>query len=150
MTEHRHVDALAEAIRTAAGEMAGVPVVAGTMSAEPRDRWTGAIAVAIDLQSARFSRLDFLFPEPTATALATRILVEAPIEVSADLVRDCLCEFANVVAGQAKSLLAETPLAFTFSLPRVAEAAPMPSSPDCEEPAMVFESEIGAWAARWV
>jgi chemotaxis protein CheX len=36
-----------------------------------------------------------------------------------DLVWDCVAEIANVIAGQAKALLAGTPHHFSFSLPRV-------------------------------
>jgi chemotaxis protein CheX len=52
-------------------------------------------------------------------SLAGRALAGVTEELTEDIVRDCLGEIANVVAGQAKALLAGTPYHFTFSTPTV-------------------------------
>ena len=40
-------------------------------------------------------------------------------ELDENLIRDCMGEIANVVTGQAKAMLAETPYGFAFSLPPI-------------------------------
>jgi chemotaxis protein CheX len=59
------------------------------------------------------------FPERTAAFLARQMLAGVTAEVDNQLIRDCVAEIGNVVAGQAKALLAGTPFHFAFSLPRV-------------------------------
>jgi CheY-specific phosphatase CheX len=74
------------------------------------------------------------FPNRTAAALGGRILTGIANEVHENLIRDCMGEIANVVAGQSKALLAETPHRFIFSLPPIvmnAEEFHPPSNLDC-------------------
>jgi hypothetical protein len=59
-------------------------------------------------------------------------------------------EIANVVAGQAKALLASTPYEFTFSLPRVAVGASSEFDPglgfNCRN--VIAGSELGKFALQ--
>lgn len=136
------VDALVAAVRTALGEMAGVGDVGHSEGQLPFDDAPGQVRVTVGLQSAALAQLVFQFPKSTAGALSDRILAETPPDVRAGLVNDCLCEFANVVAGQAKALLAETPFALTFSLPQIVNELPPRSTADVLS--IRFESELGA------
>jgi CheY-specific phosphatase CheX len=80
------------------------------------------------------------FPAVTATALAARVLCDAAIEPDADLARVCLGEIANIVAGQAKALLAGTPLHFSLSAPAFDQKIASRSVP-CV--AMHFDCDLG-------
>ena len=56
---------------------------------------------------------------PTALELTSRVLQEVGDSADGGIVRDCAGELANVIAGQAKTLLFGTPYHFTFSLPSI-------------------------------
>jgi CheY-specific phosphatase CheX len=84
------------------------------------------IRVEVGLESAVASLLVLSFPHRTAAALAGQILAGATDTVDESLMRDCIGEIGNVgnvVAGQAKALLAGTPYRFAFSLPEVLAGA---------------------------
>ena len=102
----------------ALGEMAGVEVGVRDVHREALDGSVDDIAVVVDLTSARQGRMALIFPRHTAAALARRVLTGLAEELDEAMIRDCLGEIANVVAGQAKALLADTPYRFTVSLPR--------------------------------
>ena len=63
------------------------------------------------------------FPAQTAAALAGRVLAEVAQAPDDDLVRDCMGELANVIAGQAKTLLAETPYQLLLATPSILSGA---------------------------
>jgi len=133
-------DALVAAVSTAIGEMAGVNVGAHLLDAMIASSSFADITVAVELQSSKLASIAFNFPAHTATALAERILSGTQVQVSNDLTMDCLCEFANVVTGQVKTLLAGTPYDFTFFVPTIADAGWRLHT---EQTVVIFESEIG-------
>ena len=138
------------ATRAALGEMAGAEPVVRALYHKPMTHAMGDIAAVIRLGSAAGEgSLVLGFPQPTATALARRILVDAAKSVEEDLVRDCVGEIANVVAGQAKALLAERPVRFEFRLPQTvvnaAEFQP-PEGLDCL--VVVFGCDQGEFALQ--
>ncbi len=79
----------------------------------------GAIRAVLPLTSATLEALVLSVPAETAAHLARRILAETGESVDDALVRDCLGETINVIAGQAKALLHGTPYQFTFATPQV-------------------------------
>ena len=90
------------------------------------------------------------FPAATATALARRVLAEAAPAPDDDLVRDCLGELANVVAGQAKTLLADTPFQLVLATPSVLSRAGLGvgSRPGTDGLVVVFGSDAGDFALQ--
>ncbi|QDU21974.1 chemotaxis protein CheX [Urbifossiella limnaea] len=74
-----------------------------------------AAALRLDVGAGWWAAL--AFPYATAAALARRVLAGVADEPDAALVRDCVAEFLNVAAGQAKTLLYGTPHHFTFATP---------------------------------
>jgi CheY-specific phosphatase CheX len=84
----------------------------------PVDTTIGEVSVAMCL-SGTVGTLVLGFSKAMAAALAQRILPNVPEAAEEDMQYDCLGEIANVVAGQAKALLAETPYRFSFSTPSV-------------------------------
>jgi chemotaxis protein CheX len=107
------------ATRAALGEMAGADVVVRAVRRNPVNRGSGDVAVVLQLTCATDAILVLSFPRRTATALARRMLAGVSAHVDDELIRECAAEIGNVVAGQAKALLAGTPYHFVFSLPEV-------------------------------
>jgi chemotaxis protein CheX len=113
------VEPFITATRTALGEMATTEVAVRAVCQISSHPAPGDISVAIRLTSATEAWLVLSFPERTAAILSSRILTGVTENVDHQLLRDCVAEIGNVVAGQAKALLAGTPFHFAFSLPRV-------------------------------
>lgn len=107
------------ATQTALGEMAGTEVAVRAMYRSTRIDAPADIRVALKLASASTQLMILAFPEATATSLAWRMLAGTNDAIDDPLIRDCAGETANVIAGQAKALLAETPRRFTFSVPEI-------------------------------
>jgi chemotaxis protein CheX len=107
------------ATRTALGEMANAEVVVRELSHGSCDLAMGCISTLMRLEFATPGCLLLIFPKPTAANLAKRMLADVPTELDEQLICDCVGEIGNVVAGQAKTLLAGTPYCFTFSLPQI-------------------------------
>jgi len=119
------VEAFSSAVPFALREMAGVEaVVRDARQATSTDSLEGLSAAIRLTAAAGESRLTLSLPEATAKELARRILTETTDQVSTDLVRDCVGEVANVVAGQAKALLVGRPGHFTLSTPAVRAEGP--------------------------
>src|SRR5262245_33078000 len=111
------------ATRVALGEMASNDVVLQALYQETRHHHWGDIAAVLELKSETEGFLILSFPARTAAALAGRILAEVTTERDENLFGDCVGELANVVAGQAKALLADTPYRFAFFTPKVVVGA---------------------------
>ena len=79
----------------------------------------GDISALLTLTSANQGTIVLSFPQRTAAALAREILAGVTEVIDDNLIRDCVGEIANVVAGQAKAMLAGTPYQFTFSVPTI-------------------------------
>jgi chemotaxis protein CheX len=107
------------AVGAALGEMAGVEVIVRSVFSKASDEPSGGISAVLELRSTVAGPLVLSFPARTASALASRILAGVTGEIDAGLIRDCVGEIANVIAGQAKALLAETVYRFAFAIPRV-------------------------------
>lgn len=137
------------ATRAALAEMAGIDVVVRSTCQNSNDRAAGDMAVILRLTSATEAFLVLSFPERTAAALARRMLAGVSAEVDEQLIRECIGEVGNVIAGQAKALQAGTPRHFSFSLPEVVSSAndfQPPSGLDCL--AVDFMSDQGAFVLQ--
>ena len=113
------VEPFITAARVALGEMAATELAVRAVYQAALPHTLGDIAAVLGLQSATEGFLVLGFPRRTAEALAGRILAGVKDEVDENLIRDCVGEMGNVVAGQAKAILADTPYRFSFSLPEV-------------------------------
>jgi chemotaxis protein CheX len=100
-------------------EMAGTEVVARSVHETALNNSLTDISAAVHLTSTTDGFLVVSFPERSAYAVARRVLDGVTTELDESMIRDCVGEIANVVAGQAKALLAETPFHFVFSMPKV-------------------------------
>ena len=100
-------------------EMAQTTADARDLYATATPRPAGDVTVVLDLTPTPGAMLVLDFPGPTASALADRVLAEAGGVADDAMVRDCMGEITNVIAGQAKAMLHGTPHRFAFSTPRV-------------------------------
>jgi chemotaxis protein CheX len=108
-----------EATRAALAEMAATDVVVRGITRADRFQAQGDVLAVVQLASTTDGYLALGFPRRTATGLAERVFAGVLQTVDEELLCDCMGEIANVIAGQAKTLLAATPYQFTFTLPRV-------------------------------
>jgi CheY-specific phosphatase CheX len=83
-----------------------------------------AVIATIELLRESPGKLSFVLSESTAAALAARYL-PAGITVTAEMVDDVAGEFANVIAGQAKTMLKGTHYHFRQSTPAVTRGKPL-------------------------
>jgi chemotaxis protein CheX len=133
----------------ALSEMVGTEVVVRAVYQKTMDHALGDLAAVIGLRSETEGSLVLAFPQQTAAALAGRILAEVTPEVDDSLIRDCVGEIANVVAGQAKAMLAEGPYRFVFCLPQiVVRAKDFQPRPGLDCLVAAFASDQGDFALQ--
>jgi chemotaxis protein CheX len=131
------VEAFAAAVPFALREMAEVEaVVRDVRPADAVDRPADLLAVIRLTAACGNGWLVMGFPQGTAAALTQRVLAEAADGAAPDMIRDCMGEVANVVAGQAKALLFGRPSHFTLSTPTVTTGGQT-------------ESGAGGWVIRF-
>jgi chemotaxis protein CheX len=142
---------LTEAVRATLQVMAGADAFVQRATPAPASGPPGDFAAVIGLRLAAGGLLALRFPAATAAALAGRVLAELGGPPDAEMARDCLGEVANVVAGQAKALLADTPHRFTFSTPRVLTGpeADLRPEPGAVGLALAFSSDVGEFALEF-
>lgn len=136
-TPHELVGAFATAVELTLREMAGAGATRDAAGA-----WSADVSAAIRLDGGASWWAALGLPSETAMALARRVLAGAGVEPDEGMVRDCLAEVLNVVAGQAKTLLYGTPYHFTFTTPT---ARPAGLAAGAE---VGFRSECGSFALR--
>jgi chemotaxis protein CheX len=107
------------ATTVALAEMASTEVAVREVHRGTLDDSLGDISAVVAITSVSEATLVLSFPRATAAAIAERVLADVQDERNDSLVGDCIGEIANVIAGQAKTMLAGTPHQLTFSLPRV-------------------------------
>lgn len=137
---------------TALSEMAATEAIFQQAIRAREIHFRGDVAAVIELESGGEKRLVLDFPQVTAAALTKRILDGVAAEIDDGLVRDCVGEIANVVAGQAKVLLAETPHHFSFSVPKVVfdGASNCDLAPDQACYMISFNSDVGEFTLQLV
>jgi chemotaxis protein CheX len=136
-------DAFTAAVEMALRELAGVEVVRrGTSRAVGGDGLDEvSVVLRLDGEAVRWAILSF--PAGTAAAVARRVLAEIAGEPDDGMIRDCVAEVLNVIAGQAKALLFGTPHHFLLSTPTALAAASIDLSE--ERAAVRFDSEAGGF-----
>jgi chemotaxis protein CheX len=108
-----------QATCTTLAEMAEVVANVREVYATSTPRCKGDVTVVLGLTPTPGAKLVLDFPGPTASALADRVLAEVGGTSDDALIRDCMGELTNVIAGQAKALLHGTSHAFAFSTPKI-------------------------------
>jgi chemotaxis protein CheX len=131
-------------------ELAQVEPVVRSVYRTALPRTLADISAVLGLTTDPGEVLVLSFPAPTAAALAGRVLAEVTTSPEDDLVRDCMGELANVIAGQAKTLLAETPYQLVLATPSIVSGAGLAvGSPlDIGSLVVVFGSDAGDFALQ--
>jgi chemotaxis protein CheX len=144
------VEPFAAAVAAVFAEMAGCSAIVGSVRREARCRTVGEVSAVLRLKSAGEAALVLSCPRPTARALAERVLAGVSEPLDEGMIADCVGELANVIAGQAKALLAGTPNHFTFSPPTVVAGAAQEVGVKDDEGSVVilFGSELGEFALQ--
>ncbi|MCI0457936.1 MAG: chemotaxis protein CheX [Gemmataceae bacterium] len=137
------VEPFSSAVSLTLSEMTGTEVAVRGVSRGPLPAELGDVTAVLELFGAPEGPLVLSFPARTASALAGRALAEVTSSPDEEMIRDCIGEFGNIVAGQAKALLFGTPHAFTFTTPTVT-AGPLPAAPPGRQFLMIaFVSDSG-------
>ncbi len=135
------LEAFTAATLTAFEELTRTPLAPG----EPDGDWTGPpadwVVAEIALLRTVEGRLWLAFPRPVLETLAGRFLAHEP-QPSPDLVEDAAGEFANVIAGQTKTMLQGTPYHFNISTPQIGPWRATPADEDIRL-ALPFDSDTG-------
>ena len=104
-------------------EMAGLEVGVRSVYQKTRYKMFGDISAVIGLMARTEGVMVISFPDHTALAITARILAGVTDDLSSDVVRDCIGEIANVIAGQARGILSNTPYQFAMSTPTIVSGA---------------------------
>jgi chemotaxis protein CheX len=129
--------------------MAGVEATVIGISEKTPHHAMGDIAAVIEIKSTPEGSLVISFAKPTAEALAGRILGDAMRVGDDNLMRDCVGEIANVIAGQAKALLSGSPYQLAFRLPQiVVTAQEFRIRPGLGALVIVFSCELGEFVLQ--
>jgi chemotaxis protein CheX len=112
------IEPLIAATCSVMSEMAGAELAIQSVQKKSSHQPLGDIAAVFELRSPPEGRLVLSFPKPTAEGLAAQIFRSANVQTDENLVRDCMGEIANVIAGQAKALLARMPHHLAFVMPQ--------------------------------
>jgi chemotaxis protein CheX len=118
------VNAFVAAVETALREMAGVEAVASPVHPARGANDFGDLSAVLRLTAGAAGCVVLSTTAAAADAVARRILADVIPEPGPEMVRDCLGEVANVVAGQAKAHLAGTEFHFRFATPTVVTGRP--------------------------
>ncbi len=134
----------AVAVAVTLREMAGVEAMVREAVPAPAAGGFGDVSAVLRLSTGGEGYMVLSLPAATAAALAARVLGDSGVALDAAMIRDCTGELANVIAGQAKTMLVGTPHHFTFSTPAVSEGDP--GLPDGERWVAAFASEAGEFS----
>jgi chemotaxis protein CheX len=132
------------------GELAQTELAVRSVYRTAQPRTLSDLSALLGLTAEGGEVLVLSFPKATASALARRILAAVTPAPDDDLIRDCMGEVANVIAGGAKTLLAETPYQLLLATPRIISGAgfEVGSRPGVEGLVVVFGSDAGEFALQ--
>lgn len=131
-------------------EMASVAISVHSVYQKSKYKMFGDISAVIGLIGPREGSLVLSFPMATAATVVGRILAGIAEDPDNDMIRDCVGEIANVIAGQAKGILAETKYQFCFSTPTIISGVghEIRHKPDMPCLVIAFGSEVGDFALQ--
>jgi chemotaxis protein CheX len=131
-------------------EMAQLDATVRSVYRKTNYKMFGDISAVIGLIAATEGAMVLSFPDATAVAIVKRVLGGIEDQPDTDIIRDCIGELANVIAGQAKGILANTSYEFGMSTPTVVAGAGHEIRHKPGMPCLViaFGSELGDFALQ--
>jgi chemotaxis protein CheX len=139
-----------EAVTGSIGEMTQVEPIIRDVRQTEFDKSLGDVWALVGSFPKSPDCLLLSVPMKTARAMAERVLADLKQPLDERMVLDCIGEMANVMAGQVKSLLANSPYHFSFTLPKVTLAADSQVLTHLGRSCLriTFDSEIGEFALQ--
>ena len=130
--------------------MAGIEPVVRAVYQKTHHKMFGDISAVIGLTSSVDGAMVLSFPGSSALAYTQLILQDVVDIPSSDIIRDCVGEIANVIAGQARGILANTTYQFSMSTPTIVSGAghEIRHKPGLPCLVAVFTSEVGDFALQ--
>ena len=129
-----------EAVAMTLREMAGVECALRDRRQVTGGEFAGLTAL-LRLMGGKEGYLALSCPASVAAELARKVFAESGTEPEAAMIRDCVGEVANVIAGQAKTRLYGTPQHFTLSPPVF--GLERPPDTNASRWVLTYSSEIG-------
>lgn len=126
-------------------QMAGLSLAVRGSYRLPDFRTSGNVSAVIGLAGPGQGALVLSLGEDVAQAAARRVLAEVDDNPDRELVDDCVGELANIIAGQARGMLADSPYEFAFGTPRLVSGVGHEIARDPGAPCLVldFTSDVG-------
>ncbi len=118
MSDPAFFSAFAYSVEKAMASMLGTTCRMSNSSTVDSGRYLSGI---VYLSGRATGRVALTFPHATAQRVVAGMLGIDREELTDALLRDGVAEMTNIVAGNAKALLVDTPYAFQISLPRVTQ-----------------------------
>jgi chemotaxis protein CheX len=141
------IEPIVEAIALTLTEMAETEVVALGSFHRKDSALLGDISSLVRMAGTDRT-LVLSFPTETGKALAARILTRAEMKSDDDLMRDCLGEVTNVVAGQVKALLSGSAYKFSLTTPQVVSGPSHGRALGADNLALIFGCDLGQFAVQ--
>lgn len=131
-------------------EMAGIEVKVRALYRKSGYRMFGDLSAIIGLLGESEGSMVLSFPEAMGRTLARKLVQAFGGEPNEDLLRDCIGELANVIAGQARCLITSEKFSFSLSTPTVIAGSGHEIRHKPGNPCLVvaFESELGEFALQ--
>lgn len=131
-------------------EMAGTEIVVKSVYQKTGYKMFGDISAVIGLIAQAEGSMVISFPKDTAVAIIKRVLASFDNDPSEDIIRDCIGEIANVIAGQVRGALANSPYAFGISTPTIVSGYHHEIRHKAGMPCLVvaFGSDVGDFAMQ--
>lgn len=131
-------------------EMAETQVKVRTVYRKSGYRMFGDLSSVIGLLGESEGSMVISFPNAVAMQVARMLLRSVPGEPGEELMRDCIGELANVIAGQARSMVEKSRFPFSISTPTVIAGAGHEIRHKPGSPCLVvaFQSDHGEFAMQ--
>lgn len=138
------VEAFTSAALTALRELTQIEAFADHPPRDAAERSENMVSAALRLLRPVPGTLLFVLTAPVAERLAARYL-PPDTELTDEMIGDVVGEFANVIAGQAKTILKGTLYHFSMSTPVVTRAASLAQLPGARQTQLItaLDSELG-------
>jgi chemotaxis protein CheX len=141
-----------EAVTGSIGEMTHIEPVIRKVDRTEFDKTLGDVWALVGDLPRSPGCLALSLPMKTARGMAERVFAGVREPIDDGMVLDCIGELANILAGQVKSLLANSPYHFSISLPKVMLTHDLQVQDRLGRSClrMTFDSEVGEFALQIV
>ncbi|MGH7144502.1 MAG: chemotaxis protein CheX [Planctomycetota bacterium] len=139
-----------ESTRLTFQEMAQVELQVRASYQKQTYKMFGDVSAVLGLFGASEGAMVLSFPRACAIRVTQLIFPSLPVEGDEELVKDCVAELANIIAGRTKGALAGTPHSFNLSTPTLITGTEHVIQHKSGVPSLVtvFHGSIGEFALQ--